>query len=224
MKKRILPLFAYTVFVAIVSALITTAWFHAFVFNQKGDVEQQALVSLAAEKVVNSPLVGGEDIIEIFSYGCHYCEVNEENVDMLEKRMPAGKKLARLHFNLDGQGGLARYATVFATLQVMGIEEAHRKSAYDAVIKRKIDLSDAAQRDAWLAENKISVAQYNRVSQSVKVKELMDYMTQVTRYYNINATPAFIVAKKWVAFQDSDFPVFSDKLISLLETEQAPEK
>ncbi|WP_410003515.1 DsbA family protein, partial [Klebsiella pneumoniae] len=92
------------------------------------------------------------------------------------------------------------------------IEEAHRKSAYDAVIKRKIDLSDAAQRDAWLAENKISVAQYNRVSQSVKVKELMDYMTQVTRYYNINATPAFIVAKKWVAFQDSDFPVFSDKL------------
>lgn len=108
MKKRILPLFAYTVFVAIVSALITTAWFHAFVFNQKGDVEQQALVSLAAEKVANSPLVGGEDIIEIFSYGCHYCEVNEENVDMLEKRMPAGKKLARLHFNLDGQGGLAR--------------------------------------------------------------------------------------------------------------------
>lgn len=224
MKKRILPLFAYTVFVAIVSALITTAWFHTFVFNQKGDVEQQALVSLAAEKVANSPLVGGEDIIEIFSYGCHYCEVNEENVDMLEKRMPAGKKLARLHFNLDSQGGLARYATVFATLQVMGIEEAHRKSAYDAVIKRKIDLSDAAQRDAWLAENKISVAQYNRVSQSVKVKELMDYMTQVTRYYNINATPAFIVAKKWVAFQDSDFPVFSDKLISLLETEQAPEK
>ena len=48
MKKRILPLFAYTVFVAVVSALITTAWFHTFVFNQKGDVEQQALVSLAA--------------------------------------------------------------------------------------------------------------------------------------------------------------------------------
>lgn len=72
------------------------------VFNQKGDVEQQALVSLAAEKVTNSPIVGGEDIIEIFSYGCHYCEVNEENVDALEKRMPAGKKLVRIHFNLDG--------------------------------------------------------------------------------------------------------------------------
>ena len=224
MKKRILPLFAYTVFVAVVSALITTAWFHTFVFNQKGDVEQQALVSLAAEKVTNSPIVGGEDIIEIFSYGCHYCEVNEENVDALEKRMPAGKKLVRIHFNLDGQGGLARYAPVFATLQVMGIEEAHRKSAYDAVIKHKIDLGDAVQREAWLEENKISIAQYNKVSQSVKVKELLEYMTQVTRHYNINATPAFIVAKKWVAFQDSEFPVFSDKLISLLETDRVPEK
>lgn len=60
----------------------------------------------------------------------------------------------------------------------MGIEEAHRKSAYDAVIKHKIDLGDAVQREAWLAENKISIAQYNRVSQSVKVKELLEYMTR----------------------------------------------
>lgn len=49
--------------------------------------------------------------------------------------MPAGKKLVRLHFSLDNQGGLARFAPVFATLQVMGIEEAHRESAYDAVMK-----------------------------------------------------------------------------------------
>lgn len=224
MKKRILLILAYTVFIAIISALITTAWFHYFVLNQAGNSEQQALVSLPAEKVANSPIADGEDIIEIFSYGCHYCVVNEKNVAALEKRLPAGKKLVRLHFNLDKQGGLARFAPLFATLQVMGIEEAHRESAYEAVIKDKVDLGDPAQRNAWLEKNNINVDNYNAISQSAEVKDLMDYMVRVTQHYNINATPSFIVNKKWVALQDGDFSSFADKLMTLLETDRAPEK
>lgn len=224
MKKRILPILAYTVFVAVISALITTAWIHYFVLNQTSGNEQPVLTSVTPDKLLKSPIANGQDIIEIFSYGCHYCALNEKNVDLLEKRMPAGKKLVRIHFSLDNQGGLARFATVFATLQVMGIEEAHRASAYDAVLKDHIDLGDPQKRDVWLVENKINVDEYNKVSQSAKVKELLDYMTHVTQYYNINVTPAFIVAKKWVAIQDRDFPSFSNRLISILESDQAPQK
>lgn len=224
MKKRILPILAYTVFVAVISALITTAWIHYFVLNQTSGNEQPVLTSVTPGKLLKSPIANGQDIIEIFSYGCHYCALNEKNVDLLEKRMPAGKKLVRIHFSLDNQGGLARFATVFATLQVMGIEEAHRASAYDAVLKDHIDLGDPQKRDVWLVENKINVDEYNKVSQSAKVKELLDYMTHVTQYYNINVTPAFIVAKKWVAIQDRDFPSFSNRLLSILESDQAPQK
>ncbi|MGG6107051.1 DsbA family protein [Pantoea allii] len=223
MKKRISYVLAYTVFVAVISAVITTAWFHIFVLNQTSSAEQQVLTSLSTDKLDKSPIADGADIIEIFSYGCHYCEINEKNVDELEKRMPAGKKLVRLHLSLDSQAGLARYAPVFATLEVMGIEEAHRQSAYDAVMKDKIDLSDATQRDAWLEKNKINVAEYHKVSQSADVKARLDYMTRVSQYYDINATPTFIVAKKWMAIQDRDFPAFSDKLLSILETGKAPE-
>ncbi|MGG6175560.1 DsbA family protein [Pantoea allii] len=223
MKKRISYVLAYTVFVAVISAVITTAWFHIFVLNQTSSAEQQVLTSLSTDKLDKSPIADGDDIIEIFSYGCHYCEINEKNVDELEKRMPAGKKLVRLHLSLDSQAGLARYAPVFATLEVMGIEEAHRQSAYDAVMKDKIDLSDATQRDAWLEKNKINVAEYHKVSQSADVKARLDYMTRVSQYYDINATPTFIVAKKWMAIQDRDFPAFSDKLLSILETGKAPE-
>ncbi|MBW1251373.1 DsbA family protein [Pantoea allii] len=223
MKKRISYVLAYTVFVAVISAVITTAWFHIFVLNQTSSAEQQVLTSLSTEKLDKSPIADGDDIIEIFSYGCHYCEINEKNVDELEKRMPPGKKLVRLHLSLDSQAGLARYAPVFATLEVMGIEEAHRQSAYDAVMKDKIDLSDATQRDAWLEKNKINVAEYHKVSQSADVKARLDYMTRVSQYYDINATPTFIVAKKWMAIQDRDFPAFSDKLLSILETGKAPE-
>jgi len=223
MKNRISYVLAYTVFVAVISAVITTAWFHTFVLNQNSDAEQQVLTSLSTDKLDKSPIADGDDIIEIFSYGCHYCEINEKNVDELEKRMPPGKKLVRLHLSLDSQAGLARYAPVFATLEVMGIEEAHRQSAYDAVMKDKIDLSDATQRDAWLEKNKINVAEYHKVSQSADVKARLDYMTRVSQYYDINATPTFIVAKKWMSIQDRDFPAFSDKLLSILETGKAPE-
>ncbi|ENA0612469.1 DsbA family protein [Enterobacter bugandensis] len=223
MKKRIFYVLIYTVFVAVVSALITTAWFHTFVLNQASDDGQQVLTSISADKLKKSPIADGEDIIEIFSYGCHYCAINEKNVEALEKQMPAGKKLVRLHFSLDNQGGLARYAPVFATLQVMGIEEAHRQSAYDAVMKNHVDLGDATQRDLWLEQNKIDVATYRKVSQSAEVKTLLDYMTRVTQYYDINATPTFIVDKKWVAIQDRDFPSFSEKLLSILKTGKAPE-
>ncbi|MEH0888271.1 DsbA family protein [Enterobacter sp. UNJFSC 003] len=223
MKKRILYVLAYTVFVAVISAVITTAWFHTFVLNQSSDDGQQVLTAISAEKLAQSPVADGDDIIEIFSYGCHYCEINEKNVDALEKSMPAGKKLVRLHFSLDNQGGLARYAPVFATLQVMGIEEAHRQSAYDAVMKHHIDLGDPAKRDAWLEDNNIDVAEYRKVSQSAEVKARLDYMTRVSQYYDINATPTFIVAKKWVAIQDRDFPSFSEKLLSILKTGKAPE-
>lgn len=224
MKKRILLILAYTVFIAVISALITTAWFHHFVFNKAGNSEQQALVSLPADKVAESPIADGEDIIEIFSYGYHYCVINEKNVAALENRLPTGKKLIRLHFNLDTQGGLARFAPVFATLQVMGIEEAHRESAYQAVIKDKVDLGDQAQRAAWLEKNNINLEQYNTVSQSAEVKDLMNYMVRVTQHYNINATPSFIVNKKWVALQEGDFSAFADKLLTLVETDRAPEK
>ncbi|PWK99423.1 thiol:disulfide interchange protein DsbA [Pantoea allii] len=223
MNKRTANVLAYTVFVAVISAVITTAWFHIFVLNQTSSAEQQVLTSLSTEKLDKSPIADGDDIIEIFSYGCHYCEINEKNVDEMEKRMPPGKKLVRLHLSLDSQAGLARYAPVFATLEVMGIEEAHRQSAYDAVMKDKIDLSDATQRDAWLEKNKINVAEYHKVSQSADVKARLDYMTRVSQYYDINATPTFIVAKKWMAIQDRDFPAFSDKLLSILETGKAPE-
>lgn len=223
MKKRIFYVLIYTVFVAVVSALITTAWFHTFVLNQASDDGQQVLTSISEDKLKKTPIADGEDIIEIFSYGCHYCAINEKNVEALEKQMPAGKKLVRLHFSLDNQGGLARYAPVFATLQVMGIEEAHRQNAYDAVMKNHVDLGDATQRDLWLEQNKIDVATYRKVSQSAEVKTLLDYMTRVTQYYDINATPTFIVDKKWVAIQDRDFPSFSEKLLSILKTGKAPE-
>jgi thiol:disulfide interchange protein DsbA len=222
MFKRPLLLLIYTLAIIIISSLITTAYFHYFVLNQGS--EQQALVAVNDDEVKNGPIKDDNTIVEIFSYGCHYCAINEENIAKLETRMPAGTKLIRLHLNNAQSNGLASFAPLFATLTVMGIEPQHRKSAYNAVIKDKIDLSNPQNRDSWLAENGIDLAAYHSASQTPQVAELLNYMTTVSDHYKINATPTFIVNKKWLALQDRDFPGFADHLLSLLQHDQPLEQ
>ena len=95
----------YTLLVILISSLITTAYFHYFVINQD---KQETLFSVSSSEVENSPIKDDKTIIEIFSYGCHYCAINEENVTQLENRMPEGTRFIRLHISSDKTTGLGR--------------------------------------------------------------------------------------------------------------------
>lgn len=223
MFKKPLPLIAWTLFIIVISSLITTAYFHVFVLNNNAkpaEVEEQAIRFVTAEQAEKSPIKEGNSIVEIFSYGCHFCAANENNISELESRLPANSKLIRIHLSNGQNTGLASYAPVFATLSVMGIEQKYRESAYKAVIKSNINLSDQEQLKKWLQQNYIDVQEYEKASQSKESKELLTYMTDISRYYNIKATPVFIVNKKWLAMQDRDFAEFSNQLLSLLNNDK----
>ncbi|WP_025120511.1 MULTISPECIES: DsbA family protein [unclassified Serratia (in: enterobacteria)] len=224
MFKKPFYLFAYTLLVIIISSLITTAYFHYFILNQNSAPEQQALTMLGEDDIKISPINTDNTIIEIFSYGCHYCALNDEDVSKMEARMPAGTQFVRLHIANLNNDGLASFAPLFATLTVMGIESQHRASAYDAIIKQRIDLTNPGIRDQWLTKNGIDIEAYNKASQTPQVAELLNYMTKVSGYYKIKATPTFIVNKKWLALQDREFPEFADHLLSLLQHDKPLEK
>jgi len=224
MFKKPFYLFAYTLLVIVISSLITTAYFHYFILNQNSGPEQQALTMLGEDDIKNSPINTDNTIIEIFSYGCHYCALNDEDVSKMEARMPAGTQFVRVHIANLNNDGLASFAPLFATLTVMGIEPQHRASAYDAIIKQKIDLTNPGIRDQWLTKNGIDIDAYNKASQTPQVAELLNYMNQVSGYYKIKATPTFIVNKKWLALQDREFPEFADHLLSLLQHDKPLEK
>ncbi|MGW1444840.1 thiol:disulfide interchange protein DsbA/DsbL [Serratia rhizosphaerae] len=223
MLKKPLYFIVYTLFIIIISSLITTAYIHYFVMGTHSDDDAPALTFISDEQIKNSPLTDDNAIVEIFSYGCHYCAVNENNVKDLEAQLPAGSKLVRLHIGNPQNSGLSAYAPLFATLSVMGLEDKYRESAYQAIIKERQDLSDPTQLGQWLLDNGIDRTDYRSASQSQEVKDLLAYMTAVSSYYKVNATPSFIVNKKWLAQQDSDFPTFSKKLLSLLKNDSPQE-
>ena len=226
MLKKSLIIFVYTVVIAAISAAITTTYistYYALTSKAENDDAHRDLIQLSQSRLDASPIKEPNTIIEFFSYGCHYCALHEDNVNALAERMPEGSRLLRLHLTLPGSG-LSRYSSVFATLTVMGLEEQYRQQAYDAVLKDKLDISSEAIRSAWLQKVGIDVAAYNRASASQAVKDLEKYMADVTAYYEVRATPTFIVNKKWIALQDRKFPAFADNLLSLLQHDRALEK
>ncbi|WP_434461321.1 DsbA family protein [Serratia plymuthica] len=214
MYKRPLLFVSYTFFIIVITTIMTSVYFHVYVINQP---ESEGVRAIAPEKVNDSPLTEVNAIVEVFSYACHYCEINESNIAELERNLPAGTRLIRLHLSDDDHSGMAAFAPLFATLTVMGIEAQHRPAAYQAIIKEKINLADRQHLVGWLKANGINEAAYDRASASAPVKELLAYMSSVSRYYQVNATPSFIVNRKWLAVQDRDFPAFSEQLLSLLQ-------
>ncbi|AHG18726.1 thiol:disulfide interchange protein [Chania multitudinisentens RB-25] len=226
MLKKSLYLISYTLLVIVISSLITTAYFHYFVLNQNAgnSIEQNSLRSVSEQDIQKSPIKDENSVIELFSYACHYCSINEKHVDKLESRIPQGSRLIRLHVNGEQMGVFSNTAPLFATLTVMGIEPQYRESAYKAVIKDKIDLGNPQNRDRWLQDNGIDLEAYTKASQSQGVQDLLSYMSEVSKYYKINATPTFVVNKKWLAIQDRDFPAFSDHLLSLLQHDKPLEQ
>ncbi len=214
MYKRPLLFISYTLVIIFASSFLTALYFQHYVMASPA---AESLSFLSSEKVEQSPLQDDNTIVEVFSYACHYCEVNESGVAELEKRLPAGAKLVRLHLSDDDHAGMAAFAPLYATLTVMGSEAQHRPAAYRAIIKEILTLPEEMQLSDWLVANGIDEAAYQRARDSERVKELLAYMTAVSRYYQVNATPSFIVNRKWLALQDREFSAFSRQLLSLLQ-------
>jgi len=212
MFKKSLLVFVYTLIICAISIGCTVAYYHYVVFSS-GTV---APTEMNESQVVKSPIKDSDVLVEIMSYGCHFCAANEKNVEELEKRLPNGVKIVRLHLTDSTFSGLARYATLFATLQVMGIEPQYRERIYTSILKQNTDLGNAEILDKWLIKNNIDVDNYHQTRQSEAVKNLIIYMKEVSEYYTVAGMPAFIVNKKWVVLQDRDFPEFGDYILSLL--------
>ncbi len=205
----------------VVSSLSTVMCYHFFVLkdasNNDGDIS--AFRELSSKAVLNSPINEGNSIVEVISYGCHYCAINDENVMSLTRELPRGSVFKTIHI-MDGNSGLSAYAPIFATLEYMGYEEKFRDKAYNAIITHGIDLSDERLLEKWLEKNGINIEQYKKARESKSVKSRINYMAAITKYYGINATPVFIINKRYVMAQDRDFPEFAERMKQLLKEDK----
>ncbi|WP_300005200.1 DsbA family protein [uncultured Cedecea sp.] len=222
MKIKPITAVGYTFIVALISSLLTVLCYQIFVFNTfslgGGSSSLEALRKVDSTVVSSSPIKNENSIIEVMSYGCHYCAVNEEEVEKFAATLPADINFDVIHITGNGTG-LAAYSPIFATLEVMGVEHKMRDSAFNAVITRGLNLTDDNVLNQWLKKNDIDVEKYQQVRQSKAVADRLEYMKNITDSYEINATPLFIVNKKFVVAKDRQFPEFGDYLLGLFTEE-----
>ncbi|MTH47131.1 DsbA family protein [Intestinirhabdus alba] len=219
--KRI-NIIGYSLLLVIMSSLLTILFYHIFVFNTfaAADDRTQALREVTAEQVATSPITETNSIIEVLSYGCHYCAEIESNMLEFARTLPSGSTFKTIHIASDNNDGLAAWASLFATLEEMGIEDRFRDSAWNAVLARNINLADEEALTDWLNKNDIDVETFRSVRRSDAVNARLKYMKDITRHYAIDATPVFIINKRYVVAQDSDFPEFARRLRQLLSEEK----
>ncbi len=155
---------SYSLLLVIVSSLMTVLFYHVFVFksfSSESDNQTSPQKELTIAQAEKSPIRENNSIIEVMSYGCHYCAANEDNVREFVKKLPTGVVFESIHINTE-KSGLSAFAPIFATLQEMGVEPTVRDSAYNAIIARGINLTDAAELNKWLLKNSIDVAEYKK--------------------------------------------------------------
>ncbi|MCS3430274.1 DsbA family protein [Klebsiella sp. BIGb0407] len=217
MKIKPITAVGYTFLVALISSLITVLCYHVFVFNtfSQANNSVEMLRKIDSATVASSPIKNENSIIEVMSYGCHYCAANEEDIETFAATLPEDITFEVIHINAE-RNGLAVYAPVFATLEVMGLEREMRDRAFNAVMTRGINLTDDNELNSWLEKNNIDVTKYHQTRQSKAVTDRLEYMASITRLYEINATPLFIINKKVVVAKDRQFPEFGDYMRQLL--------
>lgn len=212
----------YSLFLIVISALMTVLFYHVFIFKTFSPSDESGRVTfteLSVEQAAGSPIKDVKSIVEVMSYGCHYCAANEGNIAKLVQDLPEGVSFSAIHLAKAGSP-LASFASVFATLEEMGIEKQKRGIVYKSVIENGVNLADSSVLETWLKENGISVEQYNIARQSQAVKARMEYMEAVTDYYNIRSTPIFIINQRYIMTQDESFPEFAKKMMHYVQKDE----
>jgi thiol:disulfide interchange protein DsbA len=214
-KKSWVLLLVAALFLIVISAILTSLIIEKYIISNTQKSDQFApITEMSADIVATSPVHDGNDVIEVLSYACHYCAAGEEAFAKIKTQLPPHRNMVQLHLSNDSF--LGQYAPIFATLHTMNLEAKMRDKAYFSVITQQKDISTKENLKAWLHNNNINLVDYEKARNDPRTSDLQLYMKKVTQHYQLTATPAFIVAKRWIVYQDGNADALSETINQLL--------
>jgi protein dithiol oxidoreductase (disulfide-forming) len=140
------------------------------------------------------------EVLEFFWYGCPHCYSIESSVAAWQKSLPKDVVFKRVPA---AQGGWSSLASVFLTIEAMGLLDQYHGKIFDAIHKQNVNLGNEKIRDEWLAKNGVDVAKYKEMEKSFAVMTRLQRAKQMSASYKIDAVPQFIVNGKYVITAES---------------------
>jgi thiol:disulfide interchange protein DsbA len=138
---------------------------------------------------------GKIEVIEFFWYGCPHCYHLEPMLNAWQKNAPKDVVFKRVPA---AHGGWATLATMYYTLEAMGLLDQMHVKVFDAIHKQNLNLGDKAVRDPWLAKQGVDVAKYNDVEKSFSVATKLQRAKQMSATYRVDSVPQLVVNGKYV--------------------------
>ena len=143
------------------------------------------------------PVEGGGkiEVIEFFWYGCPHCYHLEPEINAWLKSAPADVVFKRVP--AVPNSAWAANASLYYTLEAMGLAERLHSKVFDAIHKENINLTTAKTRDEWLARNGVDVAKFTEMEKSFSISSKLQRARQLTSAYKVDGVPRIFVNGKY---------------------------
>lgn len=136
------------------------------------------------------------EVIEFFSYGCVHCFNLEPSVVTWQKKLPADVSFRQEQIVWDKS--MEPFARLFASIRMSGQSSKLHEPAFSAVMKEKRNLTQSEAVKAWVKEQGVDADKFMQIYQSFSVNGEVARALKMTRSYQVEATPSFVIAGKYV--------------------------
>jgi len=175
--------------VVLTASLLSTS--AAFAFTEGKDFK-------ALSKPMPVAVAGKQEVIEFFWYGCPHCYAVEPHVEAWAAKLPKDVNFRRVHVMWDGRNDMEGHAKIFLALQALGLDGKHQQAVMKAVQTDRIELRNEAKLLEWVKSQGIDVAKFKAVYNGFSTNAQLKNLATMTRDYQIDGVPTFIVNGKWV--------------------------
>ncbi len=170
-------------------------------------------VELRAPQPSSAP-AGKVEVIEFFSYTCIHCYRLEPAVESWAAKLPAHVSFRREQIVWSKE--MEPLARLFATQRQMGLLDKLHKPVFDAMMRDKQNLADEKLLTPFLKAQGVDVNAFLQTSKSFGMASQVSRAAKMTRDYQIEGTPTFVVAGRYatMAAEPSRLLQVVDELIA----------
>lgn len=135
------------------------------------------------------------EVLEFFSYACPHCAAMEPMVEKLAKELPEGAVFIQVPVAFNA--AMQPMQQLFYSLKALNRPDLHAK-VFDAIHKEKKRLFTRDAIVEWVVEQGIDQKTFENVYDSFGVNTQMRRAAELTNQYQVEATPSFSVAGKYL--------------------------
>lgn len=136
------------------------------------------------------------EVIEFFSYGCIHCFNLEPSVVTWQKKLPADVAFRQEQIVWDNN--MEPLARLFASIRISGQSSKLHEPAFFAVVKEKRNFAQPDVVKSWVKGQGVDSDKFMQIYQSFSVNGEVARAAKATRSYQIEATPTFVIAGRYV--------------------------